>query len=278
MRDHRTSGDGETSGRRHENSSSFRELRVFHARSLICGIMILIWSIPLLSREVLSDAAHNIPAPARVTGRIELLNSKMKARNGKIDASGVVVWLESMDGNSVRGPRVRQKIRQQGKRFTPHVMTVERGTEIEFPNLDLFFHNVFSLYDGKRFDLGLYASGETRPVVFNRVGISYIFCNIHPQMSAIVVTLDTPYFAISNESGSVTINDVAEGRYQLRVWHERTSDEELAAQTRPLRVVAGANDFGVIRLNEAGYLPQPHKNKYGGQYDDQHNKPAYKRQ
>jgi plastocyanin len=199
-------------------------------------------------------------------------------RNGQIDASGVVVWLESLDGNSPRGPRARPKIIQRGKRFSPHVMAVERSTEVAFPNLDPFFHNVFSLFDGKRFDLGLYASGESRPVVFNRVGISYIFCNIHPQMSAIVVTLDTPYFAVSDHHGDVTINDVPEGRYQLKVWHERTNDQELAAQSRPVRVVAGSNfDLSVIRLSESGYMPRPHKNKHGEQYDNERIKPAYRR-
>ncbi|HEU0178540.1 MAG TPA: hypothetical protein VFV58_30120 [Blastocatellia bacterium] len=212
-----------------------------------------------------------------------------------------MVWLESVDGDSPRGPRTRQKILQFGKRFRPHVLAVERGTEVDFPNLDPFFHNVFSLYEGKRFDLGLYASGETRPVIFNRVGISYIFCNIHSQMSAIVVTLATPYFAVSDEGGAVTINNVPEGLYQLKIWHERTSDEELAAQSRAVRVAAGvasagpaaagpaaagaaaagaagSYDLGLIRLNEAGYVLQPHKNKHGGQYDNEHSKPSYKRQ
>jgi len=245
-----------------------------------------------------SVTGHSVKTPAevKVKAKVELLNSRVKARNGKIDASGVVVWLESIDGDSPRGPRTPQKILQIGKRFKPHVMAVERGTEVYFPNLDPFFHNVFSLYEGKRFDLGLYASGETRPVVFNRVGISYIFCNIHPQMSAIVVTVATPYFATSDEEGAVTINNVPEGHYQLKVWHERTSDEELAAQSRVVRVAPGAAaagpaatgaaaagaavryDLGLIRLNEAGYMLQPHKNKHGGQYDSEHSKPSYKRQ
>lgn len=222
--------------------------------------------------------ATEVPRHSNITTRIELLNSRVKTRSGQIDASGVVVWLESLDGSSARGSRAQAKIVQRGKRFTPHIIAVERGTEVDFPNFDPFFHNVFSLYGGKRFDLGLYASGETRPVLFNRAGISYIFCNIHPQMSAIVVTLDTPYYALSDQSGEVTIADVPEGRYQLKVWHERSNDEELAAQSRSLRVTAGRNvDLGVIRLNETGYLPQPHRNKYGGQYDNENNKPAYKR-
>lgn len=213
---------------------------------------------------------------ARLTARVELLNAKVKARNGKPDASGVVVWLEA-PGLTARANPPRQKMNQQGKRFTPHVMVVEKGTEIDFPNSDPFFHNVFSLFNGKRFDLGLYASGESRPVVFNRVGISYIFCNIHPLMSAIVVSVDSPYHAISDQEGRLTINDVPEGRYQLKVWHERTTPQELAAQTKTITVnSSGAVDLGVIRLNEAGYIPQPHPNKHGQPYDNERNKPIYK--
>ena len=184
------------------------ETRFKLLRSLALPVMFLLFTLASLTGR--SDAP---PAEFKVTAKIELLNSGIKPRrgkNGKIDASGVVVWLESLEGASPRGPLTRQKILQRGKRFTPHVMAVERGAEVYFPNLDPFFHNVFSLYEGKRFDLGLYASGETRPVIFNRVGISYIFCNIHPRMSAIVVTLATPYFAISDEEGAVTIGNVPE--------------------------------------------------------------------
>ena len=245
-------------------------------RALALPVVFFLFSLP-------SVTGHSVKTPAevKVTAKVELLNSRVKARNGNIDASGVVVWLEPIDGDSPRGPRTPQKILQLGKRFRPHVMAVERGTEVYFPNLDPFFHNVFSVYEGKRFDLGLYASGETRPVTFNRVGISYIFCNIHPRMSAIVVTIPTPYFAISDVEGAVTINNVPEGHYRLKVWHERTGDEELAAQSRAVRVAAGAvngYDIGLIRLNEAGYMLQPHKNKHGGQYDSEHSKPSYKRQ
>ena len=275
--------------------ATLKETRFEWIRSLALPVVFFLFSLASVTGHTVK-----ISAEIKVTAKVELLNSKVKGRNGKTDASGVVVWLESLDGDSPRGPRTPQKILQQGKRFKPHVMAVERGTEVYFPNLDPFFHNVFSLYEGKRFDLGLYASGETRPVIFNRVGISYIFCNIHPRMSAIVVTLATPYFDTSNEEGAVTINNVPEGHYQLKVWHERTSDEELAAHSRAVRVAAGAAagpavsgaaasgaaasgaargyDLGLIRLNEAGYMLQPHKNKHGGQYDSEHSKPSYKRQ
>ena len=76
--------------------------------------------------------------------------------------------------------------------FTPHILVVPVGSVVRFPNADPFFHNVFSLFDGKRFDLGLYEAGSTKEVTFSREGLSYIFCNIHPEMSAVVISLSTP--------------------------------------------------------------------------------------
>src|SRR5207244_5963197 len=87
----------------------------------------------------------------------------------------------------------RAQLLQKKKSFSPHMVVIQVGSAVEFPNQDPFFHNVFSLFEGRRFDLGLYEAGATRSVVFNRPGISYIFCNIHPEMSAVVVTLKTPY-------------------------------------------------------------------------------------
>jgi plastocyanin len=217
-----------------------------------------------------------------VRGRIELTNSKLKPRAGKIDASGVVVWLASPDGVVLHGASKQRKvITQRNKRFSPHIVAVEAGSEVDFPNEDPFFHNVFSIFNGKRFDLGLYASGETRPVNFSRAGVSYIFCNIHPQMSAVVVALDTPYFAISDQAGVFTIGIIPPGSYRLNVWHERAKPETLAALARTVQVSQtgqtgpGRFDLGTITVSEEGYVPRPHPNKHGQDYDRQ--QPSYRK-
>ena len=97
---------------------------------------------------------------------------------------------------------------QRNKSFDPHVLVVPVGSVVAFPNHDPFFHNVFSLFEGKRFDLGLYEAGSTRDVHFDKPGISYIFCNIHPEMSAVVLALDTPYYGVSDPHGQVVIANV----------------------------------------------------------------------
>ncbi len=241
-----------------------------------------------LSTVMLALAISQIPpgaAPPQesmtgtVHGRIEILNPKVKLRSGSPDASGVAVWLTSLNevAATERSSPRRRTLEQRNKRFIPHVMVIQVGTEIDFPNRDPFFHNVFSVFDGKPFDLGLYAHGESRPVRFDRPGISYIFCNIHPQMSAVIVTVNTPYFAVSASSGDYSIKDVPQGNYELRVWHERSDEQQLAAQKRVVSVKPALSELGVIRLDEAGYVARAHKDKNGQEYSSDRDIPSYAR-
>ncbi len=96
--------------------------------------------------------------------------------------------------------------------------------------------NVFSLFNGKRFDLGLYEVGSSRTVHFDCEGISFIFCNIHSEMSAVIVVLDTPYFTTTNKQGGFSIADVPPGRYMLHLWNENAQPATLQALSREVQV------------------------------------------
>src|SRR6202035_4042889 len=113
-----------------------------------------------------------------------------------------VIWLQPADGATMSlaivKPHENFTLLQKNKMFTPHLLVVPVGSSVLFPNADPFFHNVFSLFDGKQFDLGLYEAGTSRSVRFSRQGVSYIFCNIHPEMSAIVLSLSSPYYSIAD--------------------------------------------------------------------------------
>ena len=112
-----------------------------------------------------------------------------------------------------------RRINQRNLAFSPHVLVVRVGTAVDFPNDDHVFHNVFSFKDGKKFDLGMYPAGvKTRPVVFDKPGLSRIFCNIHPSMAAYVVTVETPYYAMSDERGAFTLSGVPAGTYTYHAW------------------------------------------------------------
>jgi hypothetical protein len=184
------------------------------------------------------------------------------------DASNIVLWLTPVEGlaPSVSPPPAQHpRLTQKDKSFEPHVLVVPVGAEVEFPNRDPFFHNVFSLFEGKRFDLGLYEAGSTRDVLFDKPGISYIFCNIHAEMSAVVIALSTPYYGISDRKGQVTIPHVPSGRYTLRVWYETATPEALAAMTRDITVDRETASLGQLHLPAPG-APVSHKNMYGKDY------------
>ncbi len=203
-----------------------------------------------------------------ITARVALVNDARKNRNR--DASNVVVWLTPSDGVVSVPPPVPQsfplpRLIQRNKSFEPHVLVVRVGSLVEFPNRDPFFHNVFSLFEGKRFDLGLYEAGTTRNVLFDKPGISYIFCNIHPEMSAVVLALTTPYYGISDRQGQVVIPAVAPGRYTLRIWYEATLPERLNAMAREVTISESTSTLGLFQLPTSS-MPEEHKNLYGHDY------------
>ncbi len=196
-----------------------------------------------------------------VHGTVNVLHhSRSEASN-----ADAVIWLSSTAGKDTTVPGPMARLLQKDKRFAPHMLAVTVGTAIEFPNQDPFFHDVFSIYHGKPFDLGLYESGAVRKVRFTQPGVSYIFCNIHPDMSAVVIALSTPHFAVSARDGSFRIADVPPGRYRLAVWYEMASESELSSLVREVEIGSGDNPLGTLTIH-ASNAPRDHLNKYGEAY------------
>jgi hypothetical protein len=138
---------------------------------------------------------------------------------------------------------------------------------VEFPNEDPFFHNVFSLYKGKKFDLGLYEAGSSRKVAFDKPGVSFIFCNIHPDMNAYVLALSSPYLSMSDHSGHEQITEVPYGKYRMQIWYERDESDELAGLSRVIEVAAPIVRLGAIDLADSPRFQPKHLNKHGKPYD-----------
>lgn len=208
--------------------------------------------------------------------RVELTKNGHTLNN----ASKAVIWLTPV-GGIAEPPRQKAsgipQLVQKNKMFHPSLIVIPVGGKVEFPNHDPFFHNVFSLFEGKRFDLGLYESGTTRFVQFDKPGVSFIFCNIHAEMSAVVIALATPYYAISDSHGDLTIPNVPPGRYEVQVFHSSVAPDALRALSREITVAPGSTSLGTFALAESD-LSLAHKNKYGRDYDPpEPNSPAYAR-
>ena len=231
------------------------------------------YSIPLRAALVIlgslcaTTATYAETVDASVQVRITRLG---KAKDQPANSAGVVVWLTPLSpamADVVSRPRPgHYRLVQKDKKFTPHLLVIPTGSTVDFPNLDPFFHNVFSLFNGKRFDLGLYESGSSRTVHFDHDGVSYIFCNIHPEMSAVIITVSTPYFGVSPADGSITLQAVPPASYEMHVWAEGGSTSDLNALSRRVVVTSAQRDLGVVDIKADSHIPA-HKNKFGEDYE-----------
>jgi len=190
-------------------------------------------------------------------------------RQGKLHAVPAVVWLEPLAGTP-SPPFISHNsytLMQKNRMFLPHLQVIPVGGVVQFPNADPFFHNVFSLFDGKRFDLGLYEAGSSKSVTFSREGVSYIFCNIHPEMSAVVLALSTPLFAIADQDDFFVLRNPPPGDYKLHLWIEGVPQSVADSLSRIVHLSAGTVDLGSLAITAKPIGTSVHKNKFGNEYD-----------
>jgi hypothetical protein len=214
------------------------------------------------------------PASPSTTAELRLrIIAPQPARTRTVPA---VIWLEPLPGTPALpfAPRGAYTLLQKNRMFVPHLQVVPVGSVVAFPNADPFFHNVFSLFDGKRFDLGLYEAGSSKSVTFTREGVSYIFCNIHPEMSAVILTLATPLYSIADSSNAFALRDIPPGDYRLHFWIEGVPQSALNGLDRRIHLPAHAVDLGPIEAPIANPgNPTAHRNKFGQTYPSQNESP-----
>ena len=165
--------------------------------------------------------------------------------SGKV--SGVtgesVVYVEAIAGKTFPAPTDKPVIDQKGLMFTPHIVAVAQGTTVEFLNSDKVAHNVFwiSVSGNKKLghNLGTWPQGEKRSFKFDNPGAVPLLCNVHPEMGGYVVVSPTPYFAVTDKSGSYKIDNVPDGSYTVTAWHEGAKNS-----SKPVTVAGeGKADF-----------------------------------
>lgn len=239
-------------------------------RGVVPSLLIFFVSAAAQTNDLISDRA------LAVNGQVRLIQADSGA--AVKDASRAVVWLVPLD--TVRpirfnAERLNYRMAQHDKTFEPNLLVVPTESVVVFPNLDPWFHSVFSLYRGKRFDLGLYEAGSRKEVRFDRPGASYIFCNIHPEMEAVVLTVDSQFYGVSDKAGHISIAGVPPGRYRLRVWSENASSQALQALERLIVIGNGSQSLPTISIRVTKQIPMKHKNKYGRDYDPKALTPDY---
>ena len=169
--------------------------------------------------------------------------------SGKV--SGVtgesVVYVEAIAGKTFPAPTEKPLIDQKGLMFTPHIVAVAQGATVEFLNSDTVAHNVFwiSVSGNKKLghNLGTWPKGEKRAFKFDNPGAIPLLCNVHPEMSGYIVVSPTPYFVVTDKSGSYKIDNVPDGSYTVTAWHEGAKNS-----SKPVTVAGeGKADFTLTK-------------------------------
>lgn len=151
--------------------------------------------------------------------------------SGVRSPEGVVVFIDRIPGAVFAPPKIRPVVDQKNLSFVPQVLAVLVGTTVDFHNGEEPWegrgikHNIFSPSPAARFDLGTYGYGRSKSVTFDKPGIVTLLCNVHPEMSAYVVVVETPFFAVTDRAASYRIEAVPPGRYALKTWHPRLQSD-----------------------------------------------------
>jgi plastocyanin len=192
---------------------------------------------------------------ATITGKVELVE---KGGKKATDLSDVVVYV---DGARVKPRPTSTTVVMKGKAFAPRVVVVPVGGPVVFPNEDPILHNAFSVSGENRFDLALYKRPKVGTFTFQHPGVVKVYCNIHPQMSAVILVRDNPLFTKAAADGSFTIENVPPGKHLVKAWHERGGEAAVE-----VAVTEAAPAQALLSLDGSSYKAVPHKNKYGKDY------------
>jgi len=194
---------------------------------------------------------------ALVAGKVMFLNK----RGQKPVVNETLVWLEPA-GRAPKRPGAAFTMTTRSKAFLPHVIAVPAGSTVAFPNEDPIAHNLFSLTPGNTFDLGLYRRGAGKSHKFETPGAVNVYCNVHPNMSAVVHVMTTPYYGFTDVNGNYSF-DVPQGRYRVIAWNEQGGSAATDIEVKADGSTAGAT---LLTIDGRNFRFVQHTNKFGQGY------------
>jgi plastocyanin len=199
---------------------------------------------------------------ATVSGKIEFLTR----RGQRMNPAETLVWLEPASAVKPRQPE-HSTLATRAKTLAPHVLAVPVGSTVQFPNEDPISHNLFSVSSSNAFDLGLYRRGAGKSHQFSRPGLVNIYCNVHPNMSAVIHVMGSPYYSFADANGAFAIPEVPPGKYRVVAWSEQGG-----TSTREIEVGSHGDATVSLKLDGRNFRAQQHTNKYGKPYQTSRSK------
>lgn len=202
----------------------------------------------------------SLPASAEeLRGKVELLAKGGKGPARGSDIKQAVVYYEPAAPASLRAAEAPLEMVTRKKEFLPRVLAVPKGSRVRFPNQDPILHNVFSVSGGNKFDLGLYKRGPGKEKRFEEPGLVRVYCNVHHNMVANILVLDTPFFVSPGPTGEFVLTGLPRGKGKLTVWHEQAEPWAIEVDVPGAKPVAA-------RIEVVKPLIPPHLNKSGQSY------------
>jgi plastocyanin len=172
-----------------------------------------------------------------------------------------LVWLEPA-AKAPKRPASTFSMPTRSKTFVPHVLAIPAGSTVTFPNEDPISHNLFSLTPRHTFDLGLYRKGPGKSRQFDAPGVVNVYCNVHPNMSAVVHVMDTPWYGFADANGDYSL-DVPAGKYRVVAWNEQGGTASSDIEVRSDGKVTGAT---LLTIDGRNLRTVAHTNKNGQAY------------
>lgn len=218
------------------------------------------------SRAAVAASAIALSIGTAVASAQTVVSGMVQVATQASAGGAAVVYAQPLDRQAIASSATFT-LAQRQKAFQPGLLGIPAGSTVEFPNQDAIFHNVFSLSSPAPFDLGLYRAGASKSRLFREPAVYRVFCNIHPQMSAVIVVAPTPHVTVTDRDGRYTLS-LPPGRYNVTATTGRS-----APVSREVVVASGAMTVDAMTIDERAIVETPHTNKFGRPYP----KEAYSR-